>query len=83
MVKSKGAFKSISTIKPSKVFGIIGAGKNSVSTYLRIESSIIHIVLQGICKNFPHISIEWILTGRDSKNEQVIEKINALLEEMI
>ncbi len=47
------------------------------------ESSINHIVLQGICKNFPHISIEWILTGRDSKNKQVIEKINALLEEMI
>lgn len=69
-------------ISISKFERIIGAGKNSVSTCLRRESSINHIVLQGIYKNFPHISIEWILTGRDSKNKQVIEKINALLEEI-
>jgi hypothetical protein len=69
-------------ISISKFERIIGAGKNSVSTCLRRESSINHIVLQGICKNFPHISIEWILTGKDSKNKQVIDRINALLEEI-
>ena len=69
-------------ISISKFERIIGAGKNSISTCLRKESSTNHIVLQGIYKNFPHISIEWILTGRHSKNKQVIEKINALLEEI-
>ena len=69
-------------ISISKFERIIGVGKNSVSTCLRRESSINHIVLQGICKNFPYISVEWILTGKDSKNKQVIDRINALLEEI-
>ena len=37
-------------------------------------------MLQGICKCFPNQSIEWVLTGKDSSNKLVKDKIKDLLE---
>lgn len=67
-------------ISISKFERIIGVGQNSVSTCLRRGSSIGHVVLQGVCKHFPNQSIEWILTGKDSNNKLVKNKIKVLLE---
>lgn len=67
-------------ISISKFERIIGVGQNSVSTCLRRESSINHVVLQGICKHFPNQSIEWILTGKDSSNKLAKDKIKDLLK---
>tara|TARA_Y200000002_G_C22661995_1_gene656181 strand:+ start:922 stop:1203 length:282 start_codon:yes stop_codon:yes gene_type:complete len=67
-------------ISISKFERIIGVVQNSVSTCLRRESSIVHNVLQGICKYFPNDSIEWILTGKESNNKMTKNKIKELLD---
>ena len=70
----------IENISISKFERIIGVGQNSVSTCLRRESSVSHVVLQGICIHFPDYSIEWILTGKETNNKQVKNKIKDLLD---
>lgn len=66
----------------SKFERIIGAGKNSVSTCLRRQSSVSHEVLIGVMKNFPEYSINWLLTGKVSNNENTIKKIKQNLSEL-
>ncbi len=61
---------------------IIGVGQNSVSTCLRRYSSISHHVLIGIKNNFPHYSLEWLLTGEDSENKETILNIKNTLKEL-
>lgn len=61
---------------------MIGVGKNSVSTCLRRQSSISHHVLIGINKNFPNYSIEWLLTGKESKNRESIRRLKKKLREL-
>lgn len=66
----------------SKFERIIGVGQNSVSTCLRRESSISHQVLKGTKELFPHYSIEWLLTGEESKNHKTIRGIITKLREL-
>jgi len=61
---------------------IIGVGKNSVSTCLRRHSSISHEVLQGIAKKFPNYSMEWLITGKESKNNEAIRRLKKTLREL-
>ena len=67
-------------ISISKFERIIGVGQNSVSTFLRRESSIGHNVLQGICAHFREYSIEWILIGKETSNSKAKNKIQDLLD---
>lgn len=66
----------------SKFERIIGAGQNSVSTCLRRQSSVSHEVLTGIAKNFPEYSLDWLLTGKESSNKEVIERIKDQIREI-
>lgn len=61
---------------------IIGAGPNTVSSCLRRQSSIGHKVLQGVAKMFPHYSIEWLVTGKESNNKEVVTRIKKINREM-
>ncbi len=69
-------------ISISKFERIIGAGQNSVSTCLRRQSSIGHEVLIGIAKNFPEYSLDWLLTGKESGNKDVINRIKFQIHEL-
>ncbi len=66
----------------SKFERIIGAGQNSVSTCLRRQSSIGHEVLIGVAKNFPEYSLDWLLTGKESSNKEIIERIKGQIREI-
>lgn len=66
----------------SKFERIIGAGQNSVSTCLRRQSSVGHEVLIGVAKNFPEYSLDWLLTGKESSNKEVIERIKGQIREI-
>lgn len=66
----------------SKFERIIGAGQNSVSTCLRRQSSVGHEVLIGVAKNFPDYSLDWLLTGKESSNKEVIERIKVQIREI-
>lgn len=66
----------------SKFERIIGAGQNSVSTCLRRQSSVGHEVLIGVAKNFPEYSLDWLLTGKESSNKEIIERIKGQIREI-
>jgi len=66
----------------SKFERIIGAGQNSVSTCLRRQSSVGHEVLIGVAKNFPDYSLDWLLTGKESSNKEIIERIKGQIREI-
>lgn len=61
---------------------IIGVGKNSFSTCLRRHSSVSHEVLEKIAKKYPNYSMEWLVTGKESKNHEVINRLKKTLREI-
>lgn len=61
---------------------ILGVGPNSISTCLRRRSSISHHVLLGVKKHFPHYSMDWLLTGKESNNKEVKTTLLSLLKEV-
>lgn len=66
----------------SKFERIIGAGQNAVSTCLRRQSSVSHEVLIGIARHFPEYSLDWLLTGKESGNEEVVSRMKDMIREM-
>ena len=66
----------------SKFERIIGSGQNAVSTCLRRHSSVSHEVLAGVVKNFPEYSLDWILTGKNSDNEDIIFRLKDKIREI-
>lgn len=62
-------------ISISKFERTIGVGQNSVSSCLRRESSVSHEVLLGVKVNFPEHSLDWIITGKKSENEELVTLI--------
>jgi len=66
----------------SKFERIIGACQNSVSTCLRRQSSVGHEVLIGVAKNFSEYSLDWLLTGKESSNKEIIERIKGQIREI-
>jgi len=66
----------------SKFERIIGSGQNAVSTCLRRHSSVSHEVLVGVAKNFPEYSINWLLTGKKSDNEEIVVRMKDKILEL-
>jgi hypothetical protein len=69
-------------ISISKFERTIGVGQNSVSSCLRCESSVNHEVLLGVKVNFPEYSLDWIITGKKSENEELVTLIKNNLREL-
>lgn len=69
-------------ISISKFERTIGAGQNSISTCLRRESSVSHEVLCGIAKHFPEYSIDWLVTGKESNNKEIISQMKVKILEL-
>lgn len=63
-------------ISISKFERIIGVGKIQFRHALK-ESQLLTISYYKVSVRIFYISIEWILTGKDSKNKQIIEKSTA------
>ncbi len=66
----------------SKFERIIGSGQNAVSTCLRRHSSVSHEVLLGVAKNFPEYSLDWLLTGKKSENEEIVIRMKDKIIEL-
>ena len=66
----------------SKFERIIGAGQNAVSTCLRRNSSISHEVLIGVAKNFPEYSLDWLITGKNPDNEEIVNRMKDKIREI-
>lgn len=66
----------------SKFERIIGSGQNAVSTCLRRHSSVSHEVLLGVAKNFPEYSLDWLLTGKKSENEEIVIRMKDKILEL-
>lgn len=66
----------------SKFERIIGSGQNAVSTCLRRHSSVSHEVLVGVAKNFPEYSLDWLLTGKKSENEEIVIRMKDKILEL-
>jgi len=66
----------------SKFERIIGSGQNAVSTCLRRHSSVSHEVLLGVAKNFPEYSLDWLLTGKKSENEEIVIRMKDIILEL-
>ena len=69
-------------ISISKFERTIGVGQNSVSSCLRRESSVSHEVLLGVKVNFSEHSLDWIITGKKSENEELVTLIKNNLREL-
>jgi plasmid maintenance system antidote protein VapI len=69
-------------ISISKFERTIGVGQNSVSTCLRRNSTISHEVLQGVAKHFPSYSMEWLVSGKDSGNIEIIQRVKKILRDV-
>lgn len=66
----------------SKFERIIGAGQNAVSTCLRRHSSVSHEVLIGVAKNFPEYSLDWLLTGKNPDNDEIVHRMKDKIREI-
>jgi|TARA_Y100000385_G_scaffold285948_1_gene346874 transcriptional regulator with XRE-family HTH domain len=63
----------------------IGVGNNTISTILRKESGISHIILEKIKNRYPQYSICWLVAGEQNNSnykliQQIKFEINALLD---
>ena len=63
----------------------IGVGNNTISTILRKESGISHIILGKIKNRYPQYSICWLVAGEENNDnskmiQQIKCEINALLD---
>ena len=63
----------------------IGVGNNTISTILRKESGISHIILEKIKNRYPQYSICWLVAGEENNDnskmiQQIKCEINALLD---
>lgn len=63
----------------------IGVGNNTISTILREESGISHIILGKIKNRYPQYSICWLVAGEENNDnskmiQQIKCEINALLD---
>ena len=39
-------------------------------------------MLIGVAKNFPEYSLDWLLTGKESSNKEIIERIKGQIREI-
>ena len=63
----------------------IGVGNNTISTILRKESGISHIILGKIKNRYPQYSICWLVAGEENNDnskmiQQIKCEINTLLD---
>jgi hypothetical protein len=56
---------------------MIGVGRNSLSTSLRKQSAISHMVITKNFEHFPRYSLDWILLGNKKLEDVEIEKLSA------
>ena len=50
----------------------IDVGRNSISTAIRNKSAIGHQVLFNISKEFPKYSLDWIVCGKSSPHDDIV-----------
>ena len=50
----------------------IDVGRNSISTAIRNNSAVGHQVLFNISKEFPKYSLDWIVCGKSSPHDDIV-----------
>ena len=62
----------------------IGVGNNTISTILRKESGISHIILGKIKDRYPQYSICWLITGTEAEDHsKLIKQIKKEISELL